>query len=101
MDLIAGDDSQAFDQNLLRIKLKDPDGLLNGHSISKAELKINGVLRKEYQNPVFPLLVNLTSTESEKLQAGQNIAYLAIWDEQGRKVTPEGGQIIRIGVKRV
>lgn len=101
VDLTSGDDSQAFGQNLLRITLKDDDGLLNDHSISKAELKINGGVAKVYENPVFPLIINLSSSESEQLAIGQNMAYLAIWDEDGRKLTPEGGQIIVIGVKKV
>ena len=100
-DLTAGDNSAAFGQTLFTINLRDPDGLLKGHSISKAEVKVNGVVDKVYQNPEFPLRVNLTSEESIKLMAGENIAYLAIWDELGQKVTPEGGQIIRIGARKV
>ena len=100
-NLIRGDDSQAFGQNLLRITLSDPDHLLDTHSISKCEIKFGGCVTKTFLNPVFPLVINLTSAESEKLDVGNNTAVMAVWDEDGRKLTPEGGQIINIGAKKV
>ena len=100
-NLIRGDDSKAFGQNLIRITLSDPDGLLEQHSISKCEIRFSGCVTKTYQNPEFPLLVNLTSEESKKLQAGNNTAVLAVWDELGRKLTAEGGQVIVIGAQKV
>lgn len=100
-DLIRGDDSQAFGQNLLRITLSDPDNLLERHSISKCEIRFNGCITKTFLNPEFPLIINLTSEESNKLSVGNNTAVMAVWDEEGRKVTPEGGQIIKIGAKKV
>ena len=101
VDLVRGDDSQAFGQNLLRITLSDPDHLLDRHSISKCEIRFSGCVAKVFENPEFPLVINLTSEESNKLQAGDNMAVMAVWDEEGRKVTPEGGQIIKIGAKKV
>lgn len=101
VNLIRGDDSQAFGQNLLRITLKDESGLLNNHSISKCEIRFNGCVTKTFENPEFPLIINLTSEESDKLSVGGNKAVMAVWDELGRKVTPEGGQIIVIGAKKV
>lgn len=100
-DLIRGDDSQAFGQNLLRITLSDPDHLLDRHTISKCEIRFNGCVTKVYENPEFPLVINLTSEESAKLSVGNNTAVMAVWDEEGRKLTPEGGQIINIGAKKV
>ena len=100
-NLIKGDDSQAFGQNLLRITLSDPDGLLVNHSISKCEIRFNGCVTKTFENPQFPLVINLTSEESNKLSVGKNTAVMAVWDEDGRKLTPEGGQIIVIGAKKV
>lgn len=100
-DLIKGDDSQAFGQNLLRITLSDPDGLLDRHSISKCEIRFNGCVTKTFLNPEFPLIINLTSEESNKLSVGNNTAVMAVWDEEGHKVTPAGGQIIKIGAKKV
>ena len=101
VNLIRGDDSQAFGQNLLRINLQDPDGLLVNHSISKAEIRFNPSVAKVYENPVFPLLVNLTSEESGNLSVGDNYAVMKLWDELGRPLTPEGGKIIKIGERKV
>lgn len=101
VNLISGDDSRAFGQNLLRITLSDPDGLLNNHSISRCEIRFCGCVTKVFENPVFPLIVNLTSEESEKLSVGNNTAVMAVWDEDGRKLTPDGGQIIKIGARKV
>ena len=96
-----GDDSKAFGQNLLRINLSDPDGLLVNHSVSKAEIRFNPNVTKVYENPTFPLVVNLTSEESSNLSVGDNYAVMALWDEEGRKLTPEGGKIIKIGERKV
>ena len=100
-NLIRGDDSRAFGQNLLRINLLDPDGLLEHHSISRCEIRFSGCLTKTYDHPKFPLIINLTSEESNKLSVGDNFAVMAVWDEDGQKLTPEGGQIIVIGAKKV
>jgi len=100
-NLIRGDSSTAFGQNLLRITLNDPDGLLVNHSISKCEIRFNGCVTKTIENPQFPLVINLTSEESDKLSVGNNTAVMAVWDENGQKLTTKGGQIINIGAKRV
>lgn len=100
-NLIQGDNSAAFGQSLLRITLKDDSGLLNNHSISRCEIRFSGCMTKTINNPHFPLIINLTSEESSKLMAGNNKAYLAVWDEKGQKLTAEGGQVINIGAKKV
>lgn len=100
-NLIRGDDSQAFGQNLLRITLIDNAHLLDNHKISRCEIRFNGCVTKVFENPEFPLIINLTSEESNKLSVGNNTAVMAVWDEDGRKLTPEGGQIIKIGAKKV
>jgi len=100
-NMIQGDDSRAFGQNLLRVSLSDPDNLLENHSISKCEIRFNGCLIKSFENPQFPLLINLTSEESNKLAVGSSTATLAVWDENGQKLTAEGGQIIKVGARRV
>ena len=100
-NLIKGDDSHAFGQNLLRINLRDEEGLLNDHTISKCEIRFSGCVTKVIENPVFPLIINLTSEESQKLSVGNNTAVMAVWDEDGRKLTAEGGQIIVLGAKKV
>ena len=100
-NLIRGDSSTAFGQNLLRITLSDPDGLLENHSISKCEIRFNGCVTKTIENPEFPLVINLTSEESDKLSVGNNTAVMAVWDENGQKLTTKGGQIVVIGAKKV
>lgn len=101
VDLIQGDNTQAFGQHLLRINLRDPDNILEGHSISKAEIRFACGLVKTFDKPTFPLLVDLTEQESQRMRVGNNTASLAVWDEKGRKVTPEGGQLIIVGARKV
>lgn len=100
-NLIQGDNTQAFGQHLLRISLLDPDGILEIHSISKAEIRFACGIIKSFDKPTFPLLVDLTEQESQMLLVGNNTASLAVWDELGRKVTPKGGQIIKVGARKV
>jgi len=101
VDLIQGDNTQAFDQHLLRIDLRDPDNVLQGHSISKAEIRFACGVLKTFIKPTFPLLVDLTEQESQRMLVGNNTATLAVWDEKGRKVTPKGGQVITVGARKV
>lgn len=100
-NLIQGDNTAAFGQHLLRITLNDPDGLLEHHSISKCEIRFACGLVKSYTNPTFPLLIDLTEQESQRMLVGNNTAVLAVWDELGRKVTPKGGQLIIVGARKV
>lgn len=100
-NLTQGDNTAAFGQHLLRITLNDPDGLLEHHSISKCEIRFACGLVKSFLNPVFPLVVDLTEQESQRMLVGNNTAVMAVWDEMGRKVTPKGGQLIVVGARKV
>lgn len=100
-NLIQGDNTEAFGQHLMRVYLNDPDGVLVGHSISLAEIRFACGLKKSYKNPQFPLTIDLTEEESNKMLVGKNTATLAVWDEKGRKVTPKGGQEIKVGARKV
>lgn len=100
-NLTQGDNTAAFGQHLLRISLNDPDDVLVGHSISKCEIRFSCGLVKSFQNPEFPLVIDLTEQESQKLLVGDNTAVMAVWDELGRKVTPKGGQVIKVGARKV
>ena len=100
-NLTQGDNTQAFGQHLLRITLSDPDNLLQNHSISKAEIRFACGLVKTFENPVFPLIVDLTEQESQRMLVGNNTAVMAVWDELGRKVTPKGAQVINVGARKV
>lgn len=78
-----GDDTNAFGGNFLKISLNNP----NNKFISKAEFRCGAVF-KSFENPMFPLLINLNADETNKLQQ-ENKGYLAIYDELGRKKTIE------------
>lgn len=90
-----GDDTSAFGGLFIRINLHLPSEL-EGVVITKAVVSINvncnfltNDITKVYENPTFPLDINLDSTESKKLQS-KNYLYLAVWDQYGRKHTPDG-----------
>lgn len=100
-NLIQGDNTAAFGQHLMRINLRDPDHLLDGHSISKCEIRFACGVKKVYDKPQFPLVVDLTEEESQKMLVGDNTATIAIWDELGRKATPKGAQVIVVGARKV
>lgn len=76
-----GDDTQAFGGSFLLINLTNETGM----PVKKAVWKSGSVI-KTFLDPIFPLEVNLTSSESKKLDS-TNICYLAVWDDQGRKKT--------------
>ena len=101
VNLVQGDNTEAFGQHLMRISLRDPDHLLDGHSISKCEIRFACGVRKTYEKPQFPLLVDLNDEESQKMLVGNNTATIKIWDELGRPVTPKGSQVIVVGARKV
>ena len=82
--LYRGDDTNAFGGKFITINLDNAEGL----NISKAEFRCAAIL-KTFENPTFPLEVNLSSEETSQL-TGHNSCYLAIYDEHGRKHTCEG-----------
>ena len=84
MTIHKGDDTNAFDTKFISVVLENSDLL----DISKAEFRCGTVL-KTFEDPIFPLDIDLTSEETSKLDY-QNVCYLAIYDRQGRKKTCEG-----------
>lgn len=86
MTIYQGDNTAAFGGNFLTINISSETGVVP--TITRAELKI-GCICKTFENPVFPMTINLTEEETQKLQA-QNSAYLAVWDIEGRKKTCQG-----------
>lgn len=84
MTLYRKDDTNAFEQNFIEIELENAFGI----EITKAEFRCGQVL-KSFESPLFPLKIDLTSDETEKLSY-TNTCYLAIYDEKGRKRTCEG-----------
>lgn len=97
MTIYQGDNTAAFGGNFLTINISSETGVVP--TITRAELKI-GCVCKTFENPVFPMTINLTEEETQKLQA-QNTAYLAVWDIEGRKKTCEGKLAFTTNPRRV
>lgn len=83
MTRFKGDDTNAFGKTFITIELDNPYEF----EISKA-IFIVGCIKKEFENPVFPLRINFTSEESKKLQF-KNTAYLVVFDSESRQQTCE------------
>lgn len=97
-NIYQGDNTAAFGGNFLTIDVSAGEGM-PVPLITKAELKI-GCFTKVIENPTFPLKINLTEEETTHLKT-ENTAYLAVWDNQGRKKTCEGSLIINTNPQRV
>lgn len=97
MTIFQGDNTAAFGGNFLTINLSYNGEVLP--TISRAELKI-GCICKSFQNPTFPITINLNEDETAKLQT-QNTAYLAVWDIEGRKMTCVGSLTFNTQSRRV
>lgn len=85
MTIRKGDDTDAFDFGFLTINLENAQDYI----ISKAEVRI-GVIKKTFDNPVFPLQVSLNKDETDQLNEFNNKCFMAIYDTRGRKYTCEG-----------
>ena len=83
-----GDSTAAFSQNFLEICAEFPDDTW-AERVSKAEFKVGPLPVMTFENPVFPLTVNLTSEQTALLK-DVNDCYLAVYDENGLKQTCEG-----------
>lgn len=90
-----GDDTGAFGANFLTISLENAENV----TISKAVFRCNEIT-KEFENPVFPIKINLTAEETSMLYE-DNTCYLAVYDEKGLKKTCEGSFVIQTQPKRV
>ena len=80
-----GDDFDAFGQDWAQIELDFPPEWV----ISKAEFKVGNLPVMIFYNPIFPLSVGLSSSQTANLK-DVNTCYLAVYDEEGRKKTCEG-----------
>lgn len=79
-----GDDTNAFGGNFITIDLVNPYEF----EVSKA-IFVVGCIKKEFEQPVFPLRVNFNSEESARLNF-KNTAYLVVFDSEGRQQTCKG-----------
>ena len=80
-----GDDYNAFGENWVLIELDFPEDWV----ISKAEFKVGNLPLMKFIDPVFPIVVNLTSEQTINLK-DVNTCYMAIYDEENRKKTLDG-----------
>lgn len=79
-----GDDTGAFGNSFITINLDNP----NDYEVSKVVF-VCGCVYKEFENPTFPIVINLTSEETNKLKAS-NVCYLVAYDSEGRQKTCKG-----------
>lgn len=82
--IFKGDDTGAFGNNFITINLNNP----LSYPISKA-IFVCKCIKKEFKNPVFPLVINFSSKETSALQSS-NICYLVVYDSEGRQKTCKG-----------
>ena len=82
--IFKGDNTGAFGNNFITIRLNNP----NEYVVSKA-IFVCGCIEKIFNNPVFPLVVNLNEAETAKLRPS-NVCYLVAYDSEGRQRTCKG-----------
>lgn len=95
--IFQGDNTAAFGGNFLTINISSESGIVP--TITRAELKI-GCICKTFNNPTFPMTINLTEEETAKLSA-TNTVYMAVWDANGRKKTCQGTISFPTNARRV
>lgn len=84
MTLYRSDDTDAFGSSFITINIETEVNV----TITKAVFQC-GTIKKVFDDPVFPLSIELTSQETKSLPAN-NLCYLAVYDENGKKRTCEG-----------
>lgn len=94
--IFRGDDTNAFGQNWLYIEVDYP----SDWNISRAEFKIGDLPVMVFEEPEFPLPVNLMSSQTALLK-DVNVCYLALYDENGLKQTCEGSYSFKTRKKAV
>ena len=84
--IFKGDDSASFGGTFITINLGT---VPEGFTISKAKFKVGDLPVITFENPEFPLTVNLSPMQTRQLKQ-QNVCYLAVYDNEGRKLTCKG-----------
>lgn len=80
-----GDDYGAFNQEWAQIEVDIPEDWI----VTKAKFKVGNLPTMTFYDPVFPFTVNLDSSQTINLK-DVNTCYLAIYDEEDRKLTLDG-----------
>lgn len=84
LPIFKGDNTAAFGNNFITINIDNPQEF----QISKA-IFVCGCIQKSFENPVFPLVINLSSQETKKLSSS-NVCYFVVYDSEGRQKTCQG-----------
>lgn len=84
-----GDDTNAFGRIFLTVNATIPDGFV----VSKVEIAIGKLPLFVYENPEFPLYIELTSDMTKKLEDKNNV-YMKAYDNFGRGQTCKGTIVI-------
>lgn len=82
--LYRGDDTDAFGSSFITIELESELTV----TISRAVFQC-GSIKKVFDDPIFPLSIELTAQETKSLSVN-NVCYLAVWDNEGKKRTCQG-----------
>ena len=88
--MFKGDNTQAFGNKFLEIEIDSVYDLTGCKAVFQC-----GSIQKEITNLTSPIIVNLTSEETKKLQ-NQNVCYLALFDKENRKMTCEGSLFFNV-----
>ena len=86
--IFMSDDTGSFGKTWLQIDAEFPDDTW-AERITRAEFKVGPLPVMVFENPVFPIDINLTSAQTALLKDVNN-CYLAVYDENGLKQTCEG-----------
>lgn len=82
--IFKSDDTGAFGNSFITINLDNP----NEYIVSRV-IFVCGCIKKTFDNPTFPIVVNLTSEETSRLKT-TNVCYLVAYDSEGRQKTCKG-----------
>ena len=96
-NIVRGDNTAAFGGNFLTISLSSNIG--TEIVVTKAVFAC-GSIKLEFENPQFPLRINLTEEQTATLNC-ENTCYLAVWDDEGRKLTCEGSLVFKTTPRKV
>lgn len=80
-----GDNSEAFYQHFLQIDLEKEDFEQTPAKV----VFVTGCIEKTFENPEFPIYVDFTESETQKLNT-VNVGSLVAYDNLGRQLTCEG-----------
>lgn len=85
--IFKNDDTGAFGNTFLRINR--PNGIADDVVITKVEFRCGMLPVMVFENPEFPIDINLTASQTKQL-AATNCCYLKCYDENNLGQTCEG-----------